>query len=325
MKIAVTGGSGFVGNHLVEKLVSEGHEIKVFVRKTSNNKLLEKLDVELVCGDLLDKKSIESLVKDVDVVYHLAAKVYAGSRDEFWNVNLKGTENMLGACLNTALNRFVHVSTVGVTGSIETPPGDESNPYNATSPYDQSKRESEKIALQYHREHEMPVTIVRAPMLYGPRYMGLEKFYEAIQSGSYRLIGSMTNFMHPCYIENFLQGLTLAGEQRKAIGEVYIIADEKPITWVEYVSMTAEALGVNPPNKHVSKSMMKFIASLSEFKSWMFGGEPIVRRGWIDELTKNFAYDITKARKDLGYSPEFSTKEGVTRTIDWYRKNSLLK
>jgi nucleoside-diphosphate-sugar epimerase len=71
--------------------------------------------------------------------------------------------------------------------------------------------------------------------------------------------------------------------------------------------------------------MMKFIASLSEFKSWMFGGEPIVRRGWIDELTKNFAYDITKARKDLGYSPEFSTKEGVTRTIDWYRKNSLLK
>lgn len=325
MKLAVTGGSGFVGNHLVEKLVLAGHRIKVLVRKTSNAELLEKLGVEFVYGDVVDKESIESLVNDVDVVYHVAAKVYAGSKDEFWNVNLKGTENILDACLNRGLSRFVHVSTVGVTGSIENPPGDESSPYHPTSSYDRSKCEAEKTALRYHREHGMPVTIVRAPVLYGPGNMHILRLYKWIQSGSFRLIGSMTNLMHPCYIENFLQGITLAAEKPKAIGEIYIIGDEKPLTWIEYATTIAEVMGVNPPKRHVPISMMKIVAYLSEFKSWMFGGEPFFSSWYLDELTKNFAYDISKAKKDLGYNPEISLIEGISRAVDWYRQNGFLK
>jgi len=325
MRIAVTCGSGFIGNHLVEKLVSEGHKTKVLVRKTSDTKLLEKLNVQLVVGDVVDKESIESLVNDVDIVYHIAAKVYAGSKDEFWNVNLRGTENMLDACVNRSIDRFIQVSSVGVMGSIENPPGDEAHPYNPTSPYDRSKCEAEKMALRYHREHGMPVAIVRPTVVYGPGNMYLLRLYQWIQRGGFRFIGSMSNLMHPCYIANLLQGITLAAEKRKAIGEIYIIGDEKPIAWREYVSKIAEVMRVNPPNRNVPVSLMKTIACLSEFKSWVFRTEPFLTRYWLKEVTKNFAYDIKKAKEDLGYDPEISLKEGISRTIEWYRQNGFLR
>jgi nucleoside-diphosphate-sugar epimerase len=325
MRIAVTGGSGFIGNHLVEKLISEGHKTRVLVRKTSNSGLLEKLGVELVYGDVVDEDSIESLVNDVNIVYHVAAKVYAGSKAEFWNVNFNGTKNVLDACLNKSLSRFIHVSTIGVIGSIKNPLGDESHPYNPMSPYDRSKCEAEKLALWYHREHGMPVTIVRPTVVYGPGNMYLLRLYQWIQRGNFRFIGSMNNLLHPCYIENFLEGITLAAEKRKAIGEIYIIGDEKPISWREYVNKIAEAMSVNPPKGHVSTSLIKAIAYLSEFKSWMFRTEPFLTRYWLEEITKNFAYDIAKAKKDLGYGPKISLKEGISRTIKWYRQNGFLR
>lgn len=324
MRIAVTGGSGFAGNHLVEKLVLEGHKLKVLVRKTSNTKLLKEQGVELVDGDVRDKKSIEKLVNDADIVYHLAAQFHARSKFELWNVNFHGTENMLEACLNKDLTRFVHVSTIGVTGNIVNPPGNESDSYNPTTHYDLSKCEAEKIVLRYHREYGMPVTVVRPTVLTGPSALHL-RLYKGIKSGYFPLIGNMTNLMHPCYIENFLQGITLAAEKRKAIGEIYIIADEKPITWIEFVETIAEVMGVNPPNIRVPISLMKVIAYLFEFKSWMFGGEPFLSKWWIDEVTKTFAYDVAKAKRDLGYNPEISLKEGISRTIDWYRKNGFFK
>jgi nucleoside-diphosphate-sugar epimerase len=210
-------------------------------------------------------------------------------------------------------------------GSIKDPPADESCPYNPLSPYDKSKCEAEKMALRYCRENGVPVTIVRPTIVYGPGNMYLLKLYQWIQSGDFRLIGSMNNLMHPCYIENFLQGIALAAEKRKAIGEIYIIGDEKPITWREYVNKVAEAMSVNPPNRHVPVSLIKAIAYLSEFKSWMFSTQPFLTRYWVEEITKNFAYDITKAKKDLGYDPEISLKEGISRTVEWYRQNGFLR
>ena len=324
MKIAVTGGTGFIGSQLVKYLVSEGHEIKVLVRKTSNTKILKRLNVKLVIGDIRDRESVETLVNDVEVVYHVAAQVYKGSKDEFWSVNLHGTENMLKACLNKSINKFVHVSSVGVTGNVKTPPSNESDPYNPTFPYDRSKCEAEKLVLRYHLEHEMPVTIVRPAAVYGPGAFHWSRLYQAIQKGNFPFIGSMKNLIHLCYIDNLLQGIMLATDKRESVGEIYIIGDEKPVTWVEHIKTIAEVLGVNPPTRHIPPSLMKVIVYLSEFKSWMFGGEPLITQRWLVEITKNFAYDITKAKKTLGYDPKISLKEGIIRTVEWYRQNGLL-
>jgi nucleoside-diphosphate-sugar epimerase len=325
MKTAVTGGTGFMGSHLVEKLVSKGRKVRVLVRKTSDTKLLEKLRVELVYGDVVDKEAVERFVKDVDVVYHVAGRVYTGSKDEFWNVNFHGTENMLNACLNRSIDRFVYTSTIGVMGSIVNPPADESRPYNPSSPYDKSKCEAEKTALRYYRENGVPVTIVRPTVVYGPGNMYLLRLYQWIQRGDFPIIGSMNNLMHPCYIDNCLEGIMLAAEKLKAVGEVYIIGDEKPVTWREYVNEIAETMGLNPPDRHVPVWVIKAAAWLSEFKSWMFGTPPFLTRYWVEEITKNFAYDITKAKNELGYNPEISLKEGISRTIAWYRQNGFLR
>jgi nucleoside-diphosphate-sugar epimerase len=325
MKVAITGGSGFIGSHLVERLVSEGHNVKALVRKSSDTKLLETLGVKLVYGNVTKQASVERLVKDADVVYHIAGKVYMGSKHEFWNTNVRGTENMLAACLGRSINRFVYTSSIGVMGSIRDPPADETYVYNPRSPYDKSKCEAEKTALWYFREKDVPVTIVRPTVVYGPRNMYLLRLYDWIQRRDFPLIGSMDNLMHPCYIENCIKGIMLAGEKPKATGEIYIIGDEKPVSWRVYVNAIAEALGVNPPSRHVPVWVIKTVAGLSELKSWMFGSAPFLTRYWVEEITKNFAYSITKAKNKLSYNPKISLKEGISRTIDWYRQNGFLR
>ncbi len=324
MKIALTGGSGFIGSHLAQKLVSEGHKLRVLVRKNSNTELLKKLGVKLVYGDVTDKQSLSKLVYDVDIVYHLAAKVYKGPPEEFWRVNYHGTKNMLEVCMYKKLQRFVFTSTVTVMGSIADPPADETYPYNPTSPYEQSKCAAEKIALQYHQKYDIPVTIIRPAVVYGPRNMYQLKLYRWIQK-SRAFIGCMDNWVHLSHIENLLAGITLAAQNPKAIGEVYIIADETPILWREYFQLIAEALGTNPPNKQIPIWTVKAFASSLEITSRMFRTTPAIVSSWVQELTKNFAYNISKARKDLGYNPTVTLKEGLRQTIEWYKRNGYLK
>ena len=325
MRVAVTGGTGFIGSHLVEKLVSQVDAVRVLVRKSSDTEVLERLGVDLVYGDVLNFESVERLVKDVDVVYHAAAKVYGGSASEILKVNSEGTVNVLDACVGGSIDRFVYTSSIGVMGSIGNPPEDETCLYNPRSPYDKSKCEAEKTALVYCREKGVPVVVVRPTVVYGPRNLYLLRLYQMIQNGDFRIIGSMSNLMHPCYIENCVDGISLAAEKPKAVGQVYIIGDEKPVTWLEYVNAVAEEIGVNKPSKHIPVWVLKAVAGFSELKSWMFGSEPYLTRYWVDEVTKNFAYDITKAKNELDYNPKISLREGVSRTVKWYKQNDFLR
>jgi len=317
MAIAVTGATGFVGGHLVDRLIQR-HEVKALVRKTSNTQRLEEQGVELVYGDMLNVDSLERLVNDVSVVYHVAAQVYKGSFSDFWNANFRGTVNLLKACLGKSLDRIVHTSTIGVTGSIKNPPGDESHPYNPSSPYDYSKCEAEKMVLKHHREYGLPVTIVRPAAVYGPRNKLFFRLFEWLEKGLFPLIGRMNNLTHTSYVENLADGTILAGERKQAIGEVYIIADEKPVTWRQYFHEFARVIGVSPPKISVPVTLVKLSALVSELQSSMFGGEPFLTRYWVDELTKTYAYDITKAKRELGYIPKVSLREGIKRTFEYY-------
>jgi len=324
VRIALTGGSGFVGSHLLQKLVSEGHEVRVLVRENSDTRLLNRLGVKLVYGDVTNRKSLPNLVNGADIIYHLAANIYTGTPDKFWKVNYYGTRNVLETCLHRDFQRLVFTSTVTVMGSISNPLANESYPYSPTSPYEKSKCEAEKLVLRYHKKFDVPVTVVRPAVVYGPRNMYHLKLYRWIRKGGF-LIGSMNNLVHLSYIENLLGGITLAAEKPKAMGEVYIIAYEKPISWRRYVHLVAKAIGVNPRDGQVPLWTVKAVGHLSDFTSWMFGTNPLLTSGWVEDLTKNFAYDISKARRDLGYDPKVTLKEGISRTIGWYRRNGYLR
>lgn len=317
MAIAVTGATGFIGGHLVDRLIQR-HEVKALVRKTSNTQRLEQQGVKLVYGDMLRVDSFDRLVNDVSVVYHVAAQVYKGSFSDFWNANFHGTANLLKACLGKSLDRIVHISSIGVTGSIKNPPGDESHPYNPSSPYDYSKCEAEKIMLKHHREHGLPVTVVRPAAVYGPRNKYFFRVFEWLEKGFFPLIGRMNNFTHTSYVENLIDGTILAGEKKQAIGEVYIIADEKPVTWRQFFQEIANAMGAPPPKISIPVTLVKLSALLFELQSSIFKSEPFLTQYWVDELTKNYAYDITKAKRELGYIPKVGLREGMQRTIEHY-------
>jgi len=323
MKAALTGGSGFIGTHLVDRLVSEGHRVRVLVREKSKIRLLSKLRAELVYGDVTDKRSLQRLVNGADVVYHLAAYIYGTSADMFWKVNYLGTRNVLEACAHRDLRRFVFTSTVTVMGSITDPPADETRLYNPTSPYDRSKCEAEKLALHYHQKFNMPVTIIRPAVVYGPGNMYHLKLCRWIKRGNL-LIGNMNNRLHLSYIDNLIQGITLAAEKPKALGEVYIIADAEPITWRRYVYLIREAIGMSHRDGQIPVWTVKAAARMFEAASSMLGTDPLLASHWVEELTRNFAYDISKARRDLGYSPKVSLREGVSRTVQWYKRKGYL-
>ena len=135
----------------------------------------------------------------------------------------------------------------------------------------------------------------------------------------------MSNKLHLCYIDNLLEGITLATEKDIAIGEIYIIGDEKPITWQTYFNNICDSLGVVPSRGKIPLWLIKFYAGFSDLISKISKKEPTISSYWIEEFTMNFAYDISKAQRELGYVPKVGLKEGVKRTIEWCKNRGYLK
>lgn len=328
MKALVTGGTGFIGSHLVDSLVSKGHEVRVLLRKTSNTKYLENLDVEKVYGDVRDKNSLKSAVENVDVVYHLGAIFnYWAPRDLIFDININGTKNVLDACLNANIERFVHCSTIGVMGPTGTTPADEKKPYNPDgSAYALSKCKAEKLALKYYTEQKLPVTVIRPAVVYGPRcfYGMYDGIIAAAKGEANAILGPGDNYVSLIHVSDVVKGLELAAKKEKAAGEIYIITDGKPLTLNQLFIIMAKVLEIDPPDKHVPIWMAKNMAFLSEMKARLTGGSPNFTLKSIDFMTTNHIYDISKAKHELGYEPKISFEEGLKQTIDFYRENGYI-
>ncbi|MCZ7381424.1 MAG: NAD-dependent epimerase/dehydratase family protein [Candidatus Methanoperedens sp.] len=329
MKALVTGGTGFIGSHLVDSLVSKGHEVRVLLRKKSNTKYLENLDVEKVYSDLNDKNSLKKAVENVDVVFHLGAIFnYWVPRDLIFDVNVNGTKNILDACLDANIDRFVHCSTIGVMGPTGTSPVNETAPYNpGGSTYTQSKCEAEKLVLKYYAEQKLPVTVIRPAVVYGPRcFYGMYDGITAAANGKLSaILGPGDNYVSLVYVSDVVQGFELAAGKEKAVGEIYIIADERPQTLNELFITMAKVFEINPPKRHVPVQVAKFMAFIYEMKASLTGGTPMFTGHSIDFMMTNHAYDISKAKLDLGYESKISFEEGLKRTIDFYRENGYIR
>jgi nucleoside-diphosphate-sugar epimerase len=323
MKILVTGGSGFIGKHLVKRLKGE---IRCLVRENSDVKGLE--DCELVYGDLDNKESLVKAVKDVDVVYHLGAVL--GSKDEsealIWKVNVDGTRNLLEACCESKVKKFIHFSTFLVYGYTDRPANEEMLYKADTTFYGVSKRESEIIVREFARDKGMNVVIIQPTIIHGEGLdFGFSSLFKAIQDGKFMFIGDGNNLQHLGYIENFIEGVLLAGESEKAIGQTYIIGDERPITFNQLVETISELLNVKPPKKHLNERIarrsvfpLKIISKLTKTRA-------LLDHKRINFMVNNQAGDISKIKKELGYSPKISSKEGLKRTIEHYKKIGFLK
>jgi len=319
----VTGASGFTGSYLCKALLEKNYNVKALVRKNSNREKLEKMDIQFIEGDLADPDSIKGKIKDTDIVFHIAAlyRQEGVSKDMFTKVNLEGTRIMLDESIASGVKRFVHCSTVGVQGEISNPPASEDAPYKPGDHYQVSKLEGEKLALSYFNQGKIDGVVVRPVGIYGPGDTRFLKLFKHIYKSNFKMIGKGNVLYHLTFVEDLVQGIILAGETPAASRQIYTIGGNEYLPLTDLVNMIAQILDKPISKIHIPLWPVYTAAFLCEMICRPLGIEPPIYRRRLDFFTKDRAFDISKARNELGYNPKVPLKEGLTRTAQWYKEH----
>lgn len=325
MKVLVTGGSGFLGSHIVEKLLADGHDVACLVRKTSNTKHLESLGVELREGAVDAAETLPRAVEGVEAIVHCAGLVKARTYDDFERVHSGGTLALADAALKHAkgLKRFVHVSTAGVMGAGKK--GEkhvESGEPSPATPYSRSKLAGERALLE--RKGELPITVIRPPAIYGPRDNEILAFFQMVRRTrmAFRMGGSMKS-MSLVYGPDCADACVRAMTRDLPSGSTYFVDDGYTYTYEDMAHAIASAYGIG---LWAAPSLPVPIVTAAAFGSEMFGkltGRAVIfKRDKLPELLmEHFTVDNTAARRDLGWSPTVAFAEGAKLTAAWYREN----
>jgi nucleoside-diphosphate-sugar epimerase len=325
-RILVTGATGFTGGHVCERLAEEGYAVRALVRDPARAEWLRDLGVELVRGDLCERASLDRAVEGVETVYHIGALYRPGgaSRADMHAANVTGTQSLLEASIQAGVRRFVHCSTVGVHGDIQSPPANEGAPFGPGDDYQISKAEGERIVCRYMREGRLPVVIFRPAGIYGPRDTRFLKLFKAVYRRKFVMIGDGEVLYHFTYISDLVDGILLCGSHPGALGEIYILAGPCDTTLKNLIQSMADVLGVRLRGWRVPFWPVYWASAACEFTCKPLGLDPPLFRRRVDFFRKNRSFDISKACRELGYSPQVDLVEGLRRTADYYRRENLL-
>jgi nucleoside-diphosphate-sugar epimerase len=326
MKALVTGASGFTGSYMVKNLLQHGYDVRVFVRQNRDTSVLKDMNVEYAYGDLTNPQEVADAVKGVDKVFHIAAFYRSANVPDsvYVDVNVTGTEHLLKASLDAGVSRFVHCSTCGVHGHIKNPPAAEDAPIDPEDIYQETKWQGEKLALQFHKDTGLPVTVVRPVGIYGPGDTRMLKLYKSVQKQKFIMFGGGNVLYHLSFVEDIVEGFRLAGEKDKAIGQTYIIAGENYTTLMGFAKLVAKDLGVDPPKWTPPVKPLEIAATLCEKICVPLRIEPPIFPRRVHIFTHDRAFDISKAKAELGYAPQVDMHEGIHRTANWYIEQGLL-
>jgi len=319
--IFITGGTGLVGSHAVEEALHRGHRVRALVRDTSDTRWLDRREVERVKGDMTDAEALRRGVAGADWVLNCAAKVGDwGTLDEFRALNVDAFGLLLDAAAGADVERFVHVSSLGVYEARDHHGTDEQTPPAADSldAYTRSKTEAEALALRYHQERGLPVAIVRPGFIYGPRDRTvLPKLLRALRAGRFAYFGSGDQVLNCIYVKNLVHGILLAAEVPAAVGQVFNLTDGGRVTKRQFIGRVAELAGLRPPRRRIPLWLAWRLAVRMEWwaKLRKSPEPPLVNKARYKFLGLNLDYSIAKARRELGYQPPFTTEEGLVASM----------
>ncbi len=322
----MTGGTGFIGSHLVEELLQRRVHVRCLLRKSSDLKWLKDLPIEMTFGDCSDKTSLRGAVKDVDQIFHLAGITKAVKKETYFEINASGTDNLIQACLkyNPHLQKFIYVSSQAAAGPCRK--GEkkrESDQCRPVSAYGQSKRMGEELALAHARE--IPLLILRPCAVYGPRERDMYTFFKLLSKRINPRLSGEDQHISLCYVEDIIRAILLAGQSQAPSGEIFFLSDGQDYRLEEIGDTFAHAMGVNPYRIRVPEWMMIGLASFSQYLSRISGKPPLLNRGKMEEmLQRNWVCDIAKATAVLGFEPLIPLSEGARLTFEWYKKENWL-
>jgi nucleoside-diphosphate-sugar epimerase len=322
MKILITGGGGFIGSHLVESQLAHGYHVRaVDLHVDRLAHLASHPSLEIVTGDMTNGDLVKGLVYGIDVIYHLASAHLdiTLSEDYYRKVNVDATIYLLRAAHEAGVRRMVHCSTNGVVGEIDNPPVDETVTCHPTNAYERTKLAGELAVLSYGHETGFPVVVVRPAWVYGPRCPRTQKLILNVRKGRFPMFGDGHTLRHPVYISDAIQGLELCAEVEGANGQVYFIAGEMPVTIAELVQTVASVQGVKPPSIHLPLAAGKAAGYALQFAFKPLGKQPPFSRRSVDFYLKDNAYNIGKAKRELGFRPQVNLQAGLTETLTWQR------
>jgi len=320
MRVVVTGATGFTGGHLARALKSRGYDVTAMARGQAAD--LERDGIAVVHGDLAKPETLPAaLSRGYDVVYNIAALYrQAGLPDGVYRqVNAIGVGQLIEAAAAAGVRRVVHCSTVGVHGDIEHPPANEDAPLAPGDVYQVSKVEGEQVARDAGARTGLEVVIARPSGIYGPGDRRLFKLFGGVARRKFVLLGDGRIFYHLTYIDDLVEGFRLCGEVPQAAGRTYILAGAEVPTLNDLIAITATEANVPPPRLHLPVWPFWLAGAACEALCAPFGIEPPLYRRRVDFFTKSRAFDISRARAELGYAPSIGSRDGIRRTLAWYR------
>ena len=323
-RVLVTGAGGFTGLALARSLAERGYRVRGLVRSSGGDEL-RAAGVEVLQGDIRDESVVREAVADIDTVYHLAAVFRrAGVPDsEYRTVHVDGTRLLLEASSAAGVGRVVHCSTVGVHGDVARDrPAAEDAPLHPHPGdiYQETKLEGEMMARETARRVGVPLTVVRPGPIYGPADRRLYKLIGGVAKRRFRLLGDGSAHFQMVYVDDLNEGLRLAGECEQAVGRTYIITGDEAPTLEELVDQIAQAAEVAPPKLKLPVWPFWLVGAACEAICVPFGIEPPIFRRRVSFFTSNRWFDTSRARRELGYRPKISLRQGLLRTLDSYQR-----
>ncbi len=314
MRVLVTGGSGFVGTHLIAKLIERNWNIRLAVRvDDANFRIKGECCDYIVVGDINSDTQWEASLRDVDVVVYLAGYAHI-SNDEFSkirqrciDVNTTGPVNLARSAAKTGVKHFIYLSSIGVVCQYSEFTINENTPCNPHNVYAESKWLAENELKGIATTSSMGVTILRPPLVYGPGNPGnFRRLIDVVSKGYPLPLGSITNRRSFLYVKNLVDVILKCIEAPADDSVVYHVSDDQSVSTPELITILAQTMGKKAKLYNVPVSILSGIASVTRHK------DDLIR------LKQSLELDNTKFKENIDWTPPYTLQEGIKETINWY-------